>query len=136
MDFASGRVLLQLSEEDEKWQLIAFLSKSLTSLQWNYKVHDKKLLVIIRCLQQWQHFLEGAWHLVEIWMDHQNIKYFRMAQDLNCQQARWSLFLSRFNYTLCHCPGSCEGDTETRPLIYRDSLRQGELNRCDTLTQW
>ena len=32
----------------------------------------------------------------------------------------------------------CEGDTETRPLIYRDSLRQGEPNRCDTLTltQW
>ena len=32
--------------------------------------------------------------------------------------------------------GLCEGDTETRPLIYRDSLRQGEPNRCDTLTQW
>ena len=31
---------------------------------------------------------------------------------------------------------SCEGDTEMRPLIYRDSLRQGEPNRCDTLTQW
>ena len=32
----------------------------------------------------------------------------------------------------------CEGDTETRPLICRDSLRQGEPNRCDTLTltQW
>ena len=30
--------------------------------------------------------------------------------------------------------GGCEGDTETRPLIYRDSLRQGEPNRCDTLT--
>ena len=30
----------------------------------------------------------------------------------------------------------CEGNTETRPLVYRDSLRQGEPNRCDTLTQW
>ena len=30
----------------------------------------------------------------------------------------------------------CEGDTEMRPLVYRDSLRQGEPNRCDTLTQW
>ena len=30
----------------------------------------------------------------------------------------------------------CEGDTETRPLVYRDSLRQEEPNRCDTLTQW
>ena len=59
-DFTSGRVLLQLSEEDEKWHPIAFLSKSLTSMQRNYEVHDKELLAIIRCLQQWQHFLEGA----------------------------------------------------------------------------
>ena len=31
---------------------------------------------------------------------------------------------------------NCEGDTETRPLVCRESLRQGEPNRCDTLTQW
>ena len=37
---------------------------------------------------------------------------------------------------LVHWKWLCEGDTETRPLIYRDSLRQGEPNRCDTLTQW
>ena len=45
--FASDGVLLQLSEEDEKWHLIAFLSKSLTSMQQNYEVHDKELLAII-----------------------------------------------------------------------------------------
>ena len=32
---ASGGVLLQLSEKDEKWDPIAFLSKSLTSMQQN-----------------------------------------------------------------------------------------------------
>ena len=87
-DFASGGVLLQLSEEDEKWHPIAFHSKSLTSMQRNYEVHDKELLAIIRCLQQWRHFLEGAQHPVEIWTDHQNLKYFGMAQDLNRRQAQ------------------------------------------------
>ena len=33
-----------------------------------------------------------------------------MAQDPNCQQAHWSLFLSWFNYTLCHRPGSSMGE--------------------------
>ena len=33
-----------------------------------------------------------------------------MAQDLNRRQARWSLFLSRFDYTLCHRPGSSMGE--------------------------
>ena len=111
-DFASGGVLLQLSEEDEKWHPIAFLSKSLTSVQWNYEVHDKELLAIIRCLQQWWHFLEGARHPVEIWTDHQNLKYFGMAQDLNRRQARWSLFLSRFDYILRHHPGSSMGEPD------------------------
>ena len=78
-------MLLQLSEEDEKWHPIAFLSKSLTSVQWNYKVHDKELLAIIQCLQQWWHFLKGAQNPVEIWTDHQNLKYFGTAQDLNHQ---------------------------------------------------
>ena len=36
-----------------------------------------------------------------------------MAQDLNRWQACWSLFLSWFNYTLCHCPGSSMGEPDT-----------------------
>ena len=74
-----------------------------------YEVHDKELLAIIRCLQQWRHFLEGARHPVEIWMDHQNLKYFR---DLNRRQARWSLFLLQFDYTLRHHPGSSMGEPD------------------------
>ena len=81
-------------------------------MQRNYEVHGKELLAIIQCLQQLRHFLEGALHPVEIWMDHQNLKYFRTAQDLNCWEAHWSLFLSRFNYTLCHCPGSSMGEPD------------------------
>ena len=69
-------------------------------------MHDKELPAIILCLQQWWHFLKGAQHPVEIWTDHQNLKYFGMAQDLNRQQAHWSLFLSQFNYTIFHCSGS------------------------------
>ena len=31
--------------------------------------------------------------------------YFRMAQTLNCHQAQWSLYLSRFDYSLAHRAG-------------------------------
>ena len=51
-------------------------------------------------------------HPVEIWTDHQNPKYFGTAHDLNCRQAHWSLFLSQFNYTLCHHPGSSMGEPD------------------------
>ena len=54
----------------------------------------------------WRHFLEGAAIKFEIWTDHKNLKYFMKAQKLNRKQARWALYLSRFNFTLKHVPGS------------------------------
>jgi hypothetical protein len=67
------------------------------------------MLAIIRGLEEWRHYLEGARHPVEIWTDHKNLEYFRVAQKLNCRQARWSLYLSRFDFTLHHKPGRSMG---------------------------
>jgi len=111
-DFASGGVLQQLSGEDGKWHPVAFLSKSLSPVERNYEVHDKELLAIMRCLETWRHFLEGASHPVEIWTDHRNLEYFKSAQNLNRRQARWSLYLSRFDYTLHHRPGTSMGEPD------------------------
>ena len=37
-----------------------FLSKSLNETERNYEIHDKKMLVVIRGLENWRHLLEGA----------------------------------------------------------------------------
>ena len=37
--------------------------------------------------------------MIEILSDHQNLMYFQTAQTLNCCQAWWSLYLSRFDYS-------------------------------------
>jgi len=50
--------------------------------------------------------LEGARLKFEIWMDHKNLEYFMSSQNLNHRQAQWTLYLSRFNFTLKHVPGS------------------------------
>jgi len=41
---------------------------------------------------------------VEIWSDHKNLEYFMSNQKLNRQQARWVLYLSRFDFVLKHVP--------------------------------
>ena len=46
---------------------------------------------------------------IKICTDHKNLAYFRTAQKLNCCQARWSLYLSCFHFSLIHCPGSQMG---------------------------
>jgi hypothetical protein len=104
-DYATGAVLSMLCE-DEKWHPCAYLSKGLNDVERNYDVHDKEMLGIIRALEAWRHYLEGAKHEVEIWTDHANLQYFMSAKKLNRRQARWALFLSRFNFHLIHKSGS------------------------------
>jgi hypothetical protein len=107
-DYATGAVLSQLCE-DEKWRPVAFLSKSLNDAERNYQIYDKELLSVIRALKEWRYLLEGATHPIEIYNDHRNLTYFMGAQDLNRRQARWSLFLSRFHFTMHHRPGRHSG---------------------------
>jgi hypothetical protein len=52
-DFATGAVLSQQSATDEKWHPVAFLSKSLNTVERNYKIHDKEMLTIICALEEW-----------------------------------------------------------------------------------
>jgi len=49
-DFTSGAVLSQQLPREEKWHPVAFYSKSLSPVKWNYKIHNKKMLAIIRAL--------------------------------------------------------------------------------------
>jgi len=82
-DFASGDVFSQQLPGEEKWHPVAFYSKSLSPVERNYEIHDKEMLAIIRTLEEWRHFLKGARHPVEIWMDHKNLEYFMTAKKLN-----------------------------------------------------
>jgi hypothetical protein len=137
-DFATRVVLSQQSLSDNMWHPVAYYSKSLNAMECNYEINDKEMLVIIRALEDWCHFLEGAHHKFEIWTDHKNLEYFMTAKELNCRQAHWSLYLSRFNIDMHHCPGrsmgksntlSCRADhgtgetTTTLPFCVRSSLQ-------------
>jgi len=92
-DYATGGVLSTRCE-DGKWRPVAFISKSLNTTERNYEIHDKEMLAVIRCLEAWRHYLEGAKLEFEIWTDHKNLQYFMTSQKLNRRQARWALYLS------------------------------------------
>jgi len=51
-DFATGAVLSQQSTTDGKWHPVAFYSKSLSSMEQNYEIHDKEMLAIIHALEE------------------------------------------------------------------------------------
>ena len=110
-DYAMGGVL-SMKCEDERWRLVAYISKSLSDTEKNYEIHNKEMLVVIRCLEVWRHFLEGAQIKFEVWMDHKNLEYFMSSQKLNRCQAQWTLFLSHFNFKLGHVPGTKMGKAD------------------------
>ena len=62
--------------------------------------------MIVLALQEWRHWLEGSSHSFIVWSDHKNLSYLRSARRLNSRQARWALFLGRFQFTLTYRPGS------------------------------
>ena len=49
-DYATGGVLLTKCE-DGKWRPVAFISKLLNTMEQNYKIHNKEMLAVIRCLE-------------------------------------------------------------------------------------
>src|SRR5271156_5421740 len=83
------------------------------------------MLAIVRALEEWRHFLEGAEHQCEIWTDHKNLEYFMMAKKLNRRQAQWSLLLARFDFVMHHRPGKSMGksDAPSRRSDYGSVLR-------------
>ena len=67
-NYATGAVLSILKED--KWHPVTYHSHSMSSEEWNYPIADKEMLSIIRALEIWRHYLEGAKYEFKVWNDH------------------------------------------------------------------
>jgi RNase H-like domain found in reverse transcriptase/Integrase zinc binding domain/Chromo (CHRromatin Organisation MOdifier) domain/Integrase core domain len=105
---ACGAVLSQKGS-DSLWHPVAYMSKSFIEAERNYNIYDRELLAIICALEEWRYYLEGSPHPIEILSDHKNLEIFKEARKLSRRQARWSLYLSRFNFTITHVSGTMIG---------------------------
>jgi len=78
---AIGGVLSQ--EQEGKWKPVTFLSRTISSVERNYKIYDKELLAIVEVLNKWQQYLLDTVEKFEVWTDHENLKYFKEPHKLN-----------------------------------------------------
>ncbi|KAM4059088.1 reverse transcriptase (RNA-dependent DNA polymerase) [Hirsutella rhossiliensis] len=72
--FASGGVLLQRDDKDGLVRPVAYFSKKHSAAEANYAIHDKELLAILRCLEQWEPELRAVEHF-KILTDHKNLRF-------------------------------------------------------------
>ncbi|SLM34769.1 retrotransposon nucleocapsid protein [Lasallia pustulata] len=103
-DWVSAGILSQYSI-DNILRPVAFFSKKHSAQEVNYKIYDKELLAIIRAFEEWRPELEGSAFPIKVITDHRNLEYFMSTKQLSRCQARWSEFLSRFNFKIVYRPG-------------------------------
>jgi transposase InsO family protein len=101
--WSSGGVLSQY-QPDGSLKPCAYYSKKHSPPECNYEIHDKEMLAIVRCLEEWDAELRSTKHFT-ILTDHKNLLHFQKARMLSERQMRWWDFLSRFSYTLQYRPG-------------------------------
>ncbi|KAI3355849.1 hypothetical protein L3Q82_004229 [Scortum barcoo] len=130
-DVGVGAVLSQRSLEDQKLHPCAFFSRRLSPAEKNYDIGNRELLAVKLALEEWRHWLEGSKQPFLVWTDHKNLEYIRSAKRLNSRQAGWSLFLTRFNFTLSYRPGS----RNVKPdALSRQFLKDEDVTPCpDTI---
>ena len=66
-------------------------------------------MAIIEAFEEWQHYLIGAKHQVQVYTDHKNLTHFTTTKELNKRQIRWSEFLSQFDLRITYRKGSENG---------------------------
>jgi hypothetical protein len=120
-DYAVAAVLSQEHPETKELRPVAFYSRSMTPAELNYEIYDKELLAIFAAFKEWRSYLEGSVHTVRVVTDHKNLEYFATTKLLTRRQARWSEYLSGFNYVVYYRPGRLGGKPDAltrRPDVY------------------
>lgn len=106
--FALGGCLSQIDKYGNL-RPVAYHSRRLNSAEVNHQIHDKEMLAIISCLQEWQAELQSISKPFTAFTDHKNLSYFTTKRLLNERQVRYNDLIQKFNFVLKWRPGNvCE----------------------------
>ena len=109
-DFVVAGIMLQL-DETGTLRPVAYFSKKMSPQECNYEIYDKELLAIIRAFKEWRPELASTnpKEAVQVLSDHRSLEYFMTTKELNRRQARWSEFLSQFQFKIIYRAGKDNG---------------------------
>ncbi|KAM4063812.1 reverse transcriptase (RNA-dependent DNA polymerase) [Hirsutella rhossiliensis] len=115
--YALGGVLSQ-EGPDGRRHACAFFSKRLSPAEYNYPIHDKEMLAIMRCLDNWNAELRSCGPFT-ILTDHRNLEYFATRQKLTERQSRWA----------ANCPSSTSSSSIDREARLSCLMRCPAVNK-------
>jgi hypothetical protein len=124
-DYVSAGVLSQYDDEGILHP-VAFFSKKHSPAECNYEIYDKELMAIVRAFEEWRPELQSVINPIRVLSDHKNLEYFTTTKLLNRCQARWSQFLSQFNFKIVYCPGTAGGEPDALTRRSGDLPKEGD----------
>ena len=130
-DFAVAAILSQIDPITNEIRPVAFHARTMISAELNYDIYDKELLAIHESFKQWRCYLEGSPHTTQVYSDHNNLQYFTTTKQLSRRQARWSEYLSGFDFIIHYRPGrlGTKPDALTRRAdVYPKKSFQADAN--------
>ena len=104
-DYVAAGVLSQVGA-DGVLHPVAYFSAKHNPAECNYEIYDKELGAIVKAFELWRAELQGSRFPIQVVTDHKNLEYFMSTKNLSRRQARWSEYLSRFDFVIKYRPGS------------------------------
>ena len=91
--------------QDQVDHPIAYFSKKLNKHQRNYSTIEKEALALILSVQHFEVYMSAGCFPVQVFSDHNPIKYLHRFKNKNQRLTRWSLFLQEYNLEINHIRG-------------------------------
>jgi transposase InsO family protein len=124
-DYVSAGILSQY-DDDGILHPVAYFSKKHSPAECNYEIYDKELMAIVRAFEEWRPELQSVENPIQVLTDHKNLEYFTTTKLLNRRQARWSQFLSQFNFKIVYRPGKSGGKPDSLTRRSGDLPKEGD----------
>ena len=96
LNFAVEACLYQIKDEQKK--SIVYWFRKLSEFKKRYKIYNKKLLAIMKVLQDWRSYLIDISKSIQIFMNHKNLRNFITIKQLNWWQICWAEQLADFEF--------------------------------------
>ena len=71
------------SNNEERLRSVIFYSRKIISAKLNYKIYNKKLLIIVAAFDEWRVYLKEFKYSVKVYIDYKNLLYFITIKMLN-----------------------------------------------------
>ncbi len=101
LNYVFKDILFQYDENKILYS-VTYFSKKHNSIKCNYKIYNKKLMIIVYAFKKWWSKFKDFIYSVEMIIDYKNLEYFMLTKQLNHHQAHWSEFLFKFNYHITY----------------------------------